>query len=80
MEEEKERRKRRGEGGGAEGVEKKKLFICFEDTTTNVADSGRKEEKEPLLPRVRRTEIGDQKLRSQGNAGQPHPTFTFLLL
>jgi hypothetical protein len=76
MEEEKGRRKR----GGGKGVEKKKLFICFEGTTTNVADSGRKEEKEPLLPRVRRTEIGDQKLRSQGNAGQPHPSFTFLLL
>jgi hypothetical protein len=72
---------RGGSGGGLGlGVEKKKLFICFEDTTTKVADSGRKEGKEPLLPRVRRAEIGDQKLRSQGKEGQPHHTFTFLLL
>ncbi len=33
-----------GEGGGGEtGGEEKKLFNCFEDTTTKVADSGRKE-------------------------------------
>jgi len=32
-----------GRGGGETGGEEKKLSNCFEDTTTKVADSGRKE-------------------------------------
>ncbi len=46
-----------GAGGGGKGVEKKKLLICFEDTTTKVADSGRKE-RNPAPTRAKSRDRG----------------------